>query len=127
MRDVFGQRLTGNPASGLQTTGFAPLVEYEYGRLTVERNGFRTLAVKYVNVDTLVVETAAVPITLESKVLQYNRWDRDDSTMARVMARAVKRKVPVTGERGIRSGSLASSCSPRARGAPARQRYRSCG
>ena len=99
MRDVFGQRLTGNPASGLQTTGFAPLVEYEYGRLTVERNGFRTLAVKYVNVDTLVVETAAVPITLESKVLQYNRWDRDDSIMARVMARAVKRRVAVTGAR----------------------------
>jgi hypothetical protein len=77
IRDVFGQRLSGNPASGFRTTGFAPLVEYEYGRLTVERNGFRTLAVKYVNVDTLIVETAAVP---ESRILQYNRWNQDDSS-----------------------------------------------
>ena len=74
-------------------------MDYEYGRLTVERNSFHTLAVKYVNVDTLTVEIAPVPITLEARILQYNRWNQDDSSMARVLAKAVKRKIVVTGPR----------------------------
>ena len=46
LRDIFGQRLLGNPAAGFRTTGYAPLVEHEYGRMTVERAAFRTLAVQ---------------------------------------------------------------------------------
>ena len=64
IRDVFGQRLSGNPAAGFRTTGYAPLVEHEYGRMTVERAGFGTLAVKHVNVDTLTITIAPVPDAL---------------------------------------------------------------
>jgi hypothetical protein len=97
MRDVFGQRITGNPASGFRTTGYAPLVEHEYGRMTVERAGFGTLAVKHVNVDTLTITTAPVPDALIAGMLQYSRWNRDDSSLARVLKGAVTRKVAVPG------------------------------
>jgi uncharacterized protein YfaS (alpha-2-macroglobulin family) len=69
LRDVFGQPLRGNPALGYRTTGYSPSVTYAFGRQTVERNGFRTLAVQHVNVDTLVARIAAVPDSLESRVL----------------------------------------------------------
>lgn len=95
LRDVFGQRLTGNPAAGFRTTGYAPLVEHEYGRMTVERAGFRTLAVKYVNVDTLVATIAPVPERLIPAMLQYNRWNRDDSALAEVLRGSVTRRLPV--------------------------------
>jgi len=97
LRDVFGQRLTGNPAAGFRTTGFAPLVEHEYGRMTVERAGFRTLAVKYVNVDTLITTIAPVPESLIPAMLQYNRWNRDDSALATVLKGGVTRRIPVGG------------------------------
>ncbi len=99
IRDVFGQKLIGNPASGFRTTGYAPLVDHEYGRMTVERNGFGTLAVKHVNVDTLTITTAPVPDALIPGMLQYSRWERDDSVLARVLKGAVTRKVVVTGPR----------------------------
>lgn len=99
LRDDFGQRLTGNNAGGFRTTGFAPLVDYEYGRMTVERNGFATLAVKHVNVDTLTVEIASVPDALVPGILQYNRWNPDDSALAQVMKRVTVRKVAVPGAR----------------------------
>jgi uncharacterized protein YfaS (alpha-2-macroglobulin family) len=99
IRDDFGQRLTGNNASGFRTTGFAPLVEYEYGRMTVERAGFATLAVKHVNVDTLTVEIAPVPDALVPGVLQYSRWNSDDSSLAQVLKKVVTRKVAVPGAR----------------------------
>ena len=98
-RDVFGQRITGNPASGFRTTGYAPLVDHEYGRMTVERNGFGTLAVKHVNVDTLTITTAPVPDALIPGILQYSRWARDDSVLARVLKGSVTRRVVVTGAR----------------------------
>ncbi len=97
LRDVFGQRLSGNPAAGFRTTGFAPLVEHEYGRLTVERAGFRTLAVKYVNVDTLLTTVAPVPEALIPAMLQYSRWNRDDSVLALVLRGGVTRRLPVQG------------------------------
>jgi hypothetical protein len=99
LRDIFGQRLTGNPASGFRTTGYAPLVEHEYGRMTVERAAFRTLAVKHVNVDTLAVTIAPVPARLVPAMLQYNRWNRDDTTLARVIRDARTEKVFVGGAR----------------------------
>ncbi|MBA2627731.1 MAG: Ig-like domain-containing protein, partial [Gemmatimonadales bacterium] len=55
IRDVFGQRFTGNTAVGIRTTGYSPSVTYTFGRATVERKGLRTLGVTYVNVDTLDV------------------------------------------------------------------------
>ena len=69
LRDVFGQPLRGNPALGYRTTGYSPSVTYAFGRQTVERNGFRTLAVQHVNVDTLVARIAPIPDSLEHKVL----------------------------------------------------------
>ena len=99
LRDIFGQRLTGNPASGFRTTGFAPLVEHEYGRMTIERAAFRTLAVKHVNVDTLAVTLAPVPAPLVPAMLQYNRWNRDDTALARVLKDARTEKIFVGGGR----------------------------
>ena len=99
LRDLFGQRLQGNPAAGFRTTGYAPLVDHEYGRMTVEREAFRTLAVKHVNVDTLAVTIAPVPAALIPAMLQYNRWNRDDSALARVLKGAVTQKIPVVGPR----------------------------
>ena len=74
LRDVFGQRLTGNPAAGVRTTGYMPSVSYPYGRLLVEKEGFGTLAVRHVNVDTLVVTAAAVPDSLETSFLRNSIW-----------------------------------------------------
>ncbi len=99
LRDIFGQRLVGNPAGGFRTTGYAPLVEHEYGRMTVERASFRTLAVKHVNVDTLLVTTAPVPSRLIPGILEYNRWNSDDSVLALVFKGATTTRVPVTGVR----------------------------
>jgi uncharacterized protein YfaS (alpha-2-macroglobulin family) len=97
IRDVFGQRLTGNPAAGFRTTGYAPRVDHEYGRMTVERAGFGTLAVKHVNVDTLTITTAPVPDALVPGILQYSRWNGEDSVLIRVLKGAVTRKVAVPG------------------------------
>ncbi len=99
IRDIFGQELTGNPAAGFRTSGFAPLVEHEYGRLTIERAAFRTLAVKHVNVDTLMVTVAPVPAALVPAMLQYNRWNRDDSSLALVLKHAQTRPIAVGGLR----------------------------
>ncbi len=79
--DAFGQRLTGNPRGTVVTTGFAPAVSYPGGRFTIERNGPRTFAVTYVNVDSLDVVTAAVPESLEARLLARSwyawgdQWD----------------------------------------------------
>ncbi|HEU4993459.1 MAG TPA: MG2 domain-containing protein [Gemmatimonadaceae bacterium] len=72
LRDVFGQSLRGNPALGYRTTGYSPSVNYAYGRQLVEHVGFRTLAVEYVNVDTLIATIAAIPDSLEARVLSVS-------------------------------------------------------
>lgn len=92
--DDFGQTLTGNPRGTAVTTGYAPAVSYSTGRLTIERHGPRTLPVTYVNVDTLEVITAAVPESLEAKLLSrsWYSWDED---WARLSPRAGVRKVAV--------------------------------
>ncbi|MEO8634749.1 MAG: MG2 domain-containing protein [Gemmatimonadales bacterium] len=99
LRDIFGQRLQGNNAGGFRTTGYAPLVDHEYGRMTVERAAFRTLAVRYVNVDTLAVTIAPVPDALIPTALQYSRWNQDDSALTRITRGGVTRKVAVHGAR----------------------------
>jgi len=75
LRDVFGQKLTGNPARGMETSGYAPSVRYPFGRLLVERDAFGTLAVQHVNVDTLIVTAAAVPDSLEPRFLRSAVWN----------------------------------------------------
>ena len=99
IRDVFGQPLTGNPAAGFRTTGFAPMVEHEYGRMTVERTGYRTLGVRHVNVDSLSVTIAPVPDSLIPAMLQYSRWERDDSVLTHILKGAVSRRIAVPGPR----------------------------
>ncbi len=69
LTDVFGQQLQGNPAAAFATTGYQPAVTHATGRLTVERGAYRTIAVRHVNVDTLVVSIAAVPDSLEALFL----------------------------------------------------------
>ncbi|MEZ4456439.1 MAG: MG2 domain-containing protein [Gemmatimonadales bacterium] len=98
LTDVFGQRLTGNPRGTATTTGYAPEVSYESGRLTIERIGPRTLPVTYVNVDTLVVVAAAVPESLEAKLLSQSWYGWSDE-WAQLAPRATSRRIPVRAER----------------------------
>ena len=78
LHDVFGQGLHGNPAIGYRTTGYAPSINHPFGRLLVERVGFRTLAVQHVNVDTLVAIIAPVPDTLEATILSRFGWGDEE-------------------------------------------------
>jgi uncharacterized protein YfaS (alpha-2-macroglobulin family) len=75
LKDSFGQTLTGNPASSFRTTGYEPDIQTPYGRLMIERGSFRTLAVRTMNIDTLIVETMAVPQALEAKVVNQSSWE----------------------------------------------------
>src|SRR5207244_1741776 len=77
IRDVFGQRLLGNPAAGFRTTGVPPLVNYAFGHLVVERGGLKTLSVQHINVDTLVALVAPIPDSLEADVSRRFGWSRD--------------------------------------------------
>ncbi len=74
LRDVFGQSLGGNPSVGIRTTGYAPDVQAPSGRLTVERTGFRTLAVRTMNIDTLLVERLSVPDSATARLLAGGEW-----------------------------------------------------
>ena len=74
LRDVFGQRIAGNPAVAYRTPGYQPTVTYPFGRLLVERRSLGTLAVQHVNVDTLVVQIATVPDSLEARALSQSGW-----------------------------------------------------
>jgi alpha-2-macroglobulin len=94
MRDVFGQTLRGNPAMGHRTTGYAPAVDHVWGRVVVEKNGSRTLAVEHVNVDTLVATIAPVPAAVLPRLL--SRFGRaDDSLWTVLLASATVQRIPV--------------------------------
>lgn len=95
LRDVFGQSLTGNPAVGVRTTGYAPDVQAPFGRLTVERTGFRTLAVRTMNVDTLLVERLPLPDTAVARLLADGEWSWRDYWLAE-QRRHVRTRVPLT-------------------------------
>ena len=97
LTDIFGQRFTGNGVATFTTTGYAPAVEYAYGRMLVERTGYRTLAVRHVNVDTLVVTLAPVPDSLEGVVLRSYGWNFEE-LWAKLASGATTRKVPVKGD-----------------------------
>jgi uncharacterized protein YfaS (alpha-2-macroglobulin family) len=108
LRDIFGQRLVCGPshprcdgnvpkAVAFFTPGYAPTVDYTYGKLVVEREGYRTLAVRHVNVDTLVALIAPVPDSLAAAFLARSEWGWDD-LWPRVSQTAVTRKFPVRNE-----------------------------
>lgn len=78
IRDVFGQRLRGNPARTLETTGYEPSVTYTLGRQLAERNGARTLTVQHRNVDSLEVLIAPIPDSLEGPFLRSSWWSWRD-------------------------------------------------
>ncbi|HET7042607.1 MAG TPA: MG2 domain-containing protein, partial [Gemmatimonadales bacterium] len=88
LHDVFGQPLTGNPVTVAVTSGYAPSLDYATGRMLVERNGYRTLAVRHVNVDTLYVAARPVSDSMYAEMLKRGPWgwgsvwDRLDSTAA---------------------------------------------
>ena len=94
MRDIFGQSLTGNPAAGFRTTGYEPSINYVYGRVTVERGGFGTLAIAHVNVDTLVVIAAPVPDSLEGAFIRRSEWNLGD-LWTKVRAGARETRIPI--------------------------------
>ena len=97
LRDIFGQKFTGNPAAGVATTGYEPGVSYPHGRLLVEREAFGTLAVRHVNVDTLLVTAAPVPDSLEGEFLRNSVWSWG-SLWQKVVPGATTLRVPVRNE-----------------------------
>ncbi|HEV2670010.1 MAG TPA: alpha-2-macroglobulin family protein [Gemmatimonadales bacterium] len=94
LRDVFGQRLSGNPVKAFATSGYAPAVSYDYGMMLVERAGYRTFPVRHVNVDTLLVTTASIPDSLEALVLRAPAWNLGD-VWGTIAPGATQRKVAV--------------------------------
>ena len=94
MTDVFGQRLTEQFSKTIATTPYTPTVRYPYGRMLVERDGPRTLAVQHVNVDSLDVTIIAVPESLEARALTApGAWP--DLWAALVKTAAVRRRLGV--------------------------------
>jgi alpha-2-macroglobulin len=94
MSDVFEQRLGASSVRVLNTTSYAPAVTYDHGRMVVERNGVRTLAVQVVNVDTLIVTTVPVPAASEAAFLsQTRRWAQPFDQLRHL---AVERRIPVS-------------------------------
>ena len=105
IHDAFGQGLRGNPAAAFTTTGYEPAIVHPFGRLTVERTGFRTLSVQHVNVDTLIAVIAPVPDSLESAVLTRFGWG-DDSLWTQLARRGTVQRIPVraAAERAMLTG-----------------------
>ncbi|MGH7521946.1 MAG: Ig-like domain-containing protein [Gemmatimonadales bacterium] len=100
LRDVFGQKLTGNPVKVFATSGYDQAVSYDYGMMLVERNGFRTFPVRHVNVDTLIVTTAAVPESLEAFALRAPPWGLAE-VWTRLQQSATTRTVVVQSRRDV--------------------------
>ncbi|HSL72170.1 MAG TPA: MG2 domain-containing protein, partial [Longimicrobiales bacterium] len=96
LTDVFGQKLQTLAVKPLQTTSYAPTLVYGTGRMLVERQGFRTLAVQAVNLDTLIVTSIAVPDTAEVEFLSRS-WNWEEPFQA-MMGRATRRKIGVRGQ-----------------------------
>jgi hypothetical protein len=78
LRDVFGQRLPAAVSASFATPGVPPSVVYPHGKMIVERQGFGTLAVQHVNVDTLFVTVASVPERMEARFLSRG-WGWSDA------------------------------------------------
>jgi uncharacterized protein YfaS (alpha-2-macroglobulin family) len=98
LRDVFAQRLQGNPVATFRSTGYAPAINYASGRAVVERQGLRTLGVSYVNVDTLEVLVAPIPDSLEPRFLARREWSWGE-LWPQILPGAIRQKIAVTNER----------------------------
>ncbi len=97
LTDTFGQRLGARFTRSLATTAYTPQVRYPYGRMVVERQGPRTLAVEHVNVDSLVITMVGVPDSLEQRVLgNEGAWA---DVWQRLKDQASVQTVPVRGVR----------------------------
>jgi len=97
LTDVFGQRLATPYAQSFMTTSYTPTVRYPHGRMVVERNSGRLLAVQHVNVDTLELLVAGIPDSLEGQALARS-WGWED-LWSRLLPAAARRTVPVTAPR----------------------------
>jgi uncharacterized protein YfaS (alpha-2-macroglobulin family) len=105
LRDVYGQRITGNPAGAFKTTGYEAYVSYPYGKQTVERVGFRTLPVEHANADTLVAMIAPIPRAREQQWLARYAWGYGElwdsvasrATVQRIPTRAGRDRGSLTG------------------------------
>ncbi|MDQ6612111.1 MAG: MG2 domain-containing protein, partial [Gemmatimonadota bacterium] len=75
LRDEFNQPLVGNNAASFRTTGYEPDIQAPFGRLMIERGAYRTLAVRTMNVDTIIVETLAVSPSLEPVILSKGAYE----------------------------------------------------
>ncbi len=102
LTDQFGQRLPGGSTSTFATPGVPPSVVYPHGKMIVEREGFRTLAVQHVNVDTLRVAVAEVPRAME-KVFLSQGWGRWAEAWSRLAPAAARRSVPTRAARDVSS------------------------
>ena len=99
LTDVFGQRLAARFTRSLATTSYTPQVSYPYGRLLVERQGPRTLAVQHVNADTLEITIVGVPDSLEPRLLaNQGGWG---DVWERLKRGATVTTVAVGGERDV--------------------------
>ena len=96
LHDVFGQRLGATQVLPFTTTGYAPSLSYPTGAMLIERQGYRTLAVKHVNADTLLVTVAPILQSAEARVLGAPQWNLAD-TWKEVAADATTRVVAVAG------------------------------
>ncbi|HEY4303740.1 MAG TPA: MG2 domain-containing protein [Gemmatimonadaceae bacterium] len=119
LRDVFGQRLRGNPAIAYRTTGVKALVDYAFGRITIERQGYQTLSVQHINVDSLHVQVAPIPDSLESKMAQRFAW-ADDSLWKTLAARTTTQHLKVASpqDRAVHTGVKLPLADARRAGAP---------
>jgi uncharacterized protein YfaS (alpha-2-macroglobulin family) len=98
--DVFGQRLARASVTPFRTPGVPPSVVYPHGKMIVEREGFRTLAVQHVNVDTLQVSVAAVPRSME-KLFLGQGWGGWGEAWRRLAPTAARRRVPLHARRDV--------------------------
>ncbi|HEX7241302.1 MAG TPA: MG2 domain-containing protein, partial [Longimicrobiaceae bacterium] len=95
LRDVFGQRLGTQVVRRFATPGVPRSVVFPHGRMIVEREGFRTLAVQHVNVDTLEVAFAPVPDSLEARFLSRGWGGWNETWTERLAPRATRRRIAV--------------------------------
>jgi uncharacterized protein YfaS (alpha-2-macroglobulin family) len=117
LTDVFGQRLGTAARIAFTTPAVPPSVVHPHGKLVVEREGFRTLAVQHVNVDTLEVAVAAVPDSLEGRLLSRG-WGGWNEVWTALEPSAARRRIPVRGEPDRSAVTGVALAAPDARRSP---------
>jgi uncharacterized protein YfaS (alpha-2-macroglobulin family) len=117
LADVFGQPLGTARRIAFTTPGVPPSVIHPHGKLVIEREGFRTLAVQHVNVDTLQVRIAAVPDSLEGRLLSRG-WGGWNEVWTALAPGATLRRIPVRNEQDRSSVTGVALAAPDARRTP---------